>query len=86
MQYEYKADYFKAKVTAKDVQRGFAGEKVAKQVEELVNSYNSNGFELYQQFDTQVTVNPGCLGALLGGKASQLTITTTIFRKPLSGG
>ncbi|MEI9918556.1 MAG: hypothetical protein WDO14_07115 [Bacteroidota bacterium] len=80
-QYTYKVDYFHCNVTASDISNNTAGTKVAQQVEEKINAYMNQGFELYQQFNTVVEVKPGCLASLMGKTVDYVTITTTVFRK-----
>ena len=82
--YEYKVDYFNSNVTAFEVEKKTAGAKVAQQVEQKINQYMSQGFELYQQFNTLVEVKQGCLAGLMGKRTDYITITTTVFRKEIA--
>lgn len=81
--YEYKVDYFNSNVTEAEVAKKIAGPKIAQQVEQKINQFMNQGFELYQQFNTLVEIKPGCLAGLMGKKADYTTITTTVFRKEI---
>lgn len=82
MKYHYKVAYINANVSSSDLSNGKAGAKVAEQVEKKINSYMDQGYELYQQFQTNVFVSTGCLDGLFGGgKAPNQAIITTVFRK-----
>jgi len=81
--YDYKVDYISANVSVSDMNTGKAGAKIASQVQEKINGYMSQGYELYQQFHTNVMVSPGCLDGLGGAKTRYETIISTVFRKEI---
>jgi hypothetical protein len=80
--YKYKVDYLDAKVTASDVSKGSAGQKIANQVEIKLREWADKGFEYYSQGMVDVSVHPGC-SALFGQKTESINVMVLVFRKPL---
>jgi len=80
--YEYKVDYLDAKVTASDVSKGNAGQKIASQVEIKLREWVDKGYEYYSQDMVHVDVNPGCM-ALFGQKSEKINVMVLVFRRPL---
>ena len=57
------------------------GETIAKQLGEIISREASEGW-VFEDYETvQVTVNPGCLSILGGGKANLLTYGVVIFSR-----
>lgn len=81
--YDYKVDYISANVSVSDMNTGKAGAKIASSTWEAINGYMNHGYELYQQFHTNVMVSPGCFEALWGVKTRYETLITTVFRKEI---
>lgn len=79
--YEYKVDFLEAKVTAGDVAKGLAGEKIVNQVEIKLREWVDKGYEYYTQNTITFTVQPGCM-ALFGQKTETRRILVLVFRRP----
>jgi len=63
-----------------------AGQKigeVSSQLQDIINHYASYGWELVQVGSVSLTVNEGCLAALLGRSSSQLRYDQVVFRQPI---
>jgi hypothetical protein len=80
--YEFKVDYLDAKVTASDVSKGVAGQKIANQVEIKLREWMDKGYEYYSQSMVNVTVHPGCM-ALFGQKTENINVMVLVFRRLL---
>ena len=57
-----------------------AGE-VAGQLDQLINSYASQGWEFYQLGSVNIEVKPGCIGGLLGRESDYIRYDQAIFRR-----
>lgn len=51
-------------------------------LEGVVNQWANQGWEFYSVETIGVVEKPGCLGALLGGKATSIDYYVVVFRKP----
>lgn len=77
--YEYKVVNLKADVTAGDVVKGIAGNKVATQVELNLKEYAQGGWEYYSIIPVEVRIKKGCLGDKNG--PDSVSIHTMVFRR-----
>ena len=58
------------------------GDKVvAEYLEEKINSMAREGWEYVRSEQMNLTVNPGCIPALLGSKPQTTTYSVAVFRK-----
>jgi tRNA A37 threonylcarbamoyltransferase TsaD len=75
-QYEYHVEPFIGNIKESENIR-----LVAEQLQNMINKAVSGGWE-FDRIDTiQISVQPGCLGALLGAKNSLITHNFVIFRR-----
>ena len=79
--YEYKVDYLEVKVTAGDMGKGLAGEKIVSQVEIKMREWVDKGYEYFTQNTIAFTIQPGCM-ALFGQKTESREMLVLVFRKP----
>lgn len=54
---------------------------VSKQLEAEINNQATQGWEFWTFNDVNIQVQPGCLGALLGAKASYMAYDQLVFRR-----
>lgn len=76
MKYTYFVAPFKGSISS-----GQRAEDVAKQLQDLINHYESHGWEFVETASVDIEVKPGCLGALLGAKVQYVRHDQVIFRK-----
>jgi hypothetical protein len=76
MSYEYKAIPFKAQLSRKDTANA-----IATQLENLINDQAIDGWEFDCLDDVGVSIEPGCISALLGGRTQYLRYDIVIFRR-----
>jgi hypothetical protein len=76
--YEYKVVPFLGQAAAADKR---AAEKVAEQLQQLVDQFVAQGWEFYRIDRVEIAVAPGCLAALSGGKMSFAGWDMVIFRR-----
>jgi hypothetical protein len=62
--------------------RQHRGNEAAVYLEGVVNSNASDGWEFYRVDAIGVSVKPGCLAALVGGKRVMSTYYVVTFRRP----
>ena len=62
---------------------GRSADEVAQQLETLINSIASEGWEFIDLRNTNIEVKPGCLSALFGAKNSYIRYDMVIFRRPI---
>ena len=74
--YEYKVVPFIGRIKRKQ-----SAADVSAQLEAVIDSYASEGWELYQMADVNIEVSPGCLAGLFGGKQSYVRFDQLIFRR-----
>jgi hypothetical protein len=53
----------------------------AKQLEELINGQAQQGWEFVRVETIDTSVSPGCLAALLGGRAAVVSFNMVVFRR-----
>lgn len=56
-------------------------DNVSDQLEELINKGDAEGWEFSQLGNVNIEVQPGCLAALFGAKASYIRYDMAIFKK-----
>jgi len=78
-QFEYKVVPFIGKIGA-----GENAGKVSAQLQSLIDTHASDGWELHLMGDVNIQVSPGCLGALFGAKAAYVRFDQIIFRKAVA--
>jgi len=76
MNYQYKVVPFIGKLKS-----GESAEIAAQQLQNLISQYTSQGWEFVQLGDVNIEIQPGCIAALLGQKASYITFDQVVFRK-----
>jgi hypothetical protein len=59
---------------------------VSAQLRDLINHYASYGWELVEIGSVSLTINEGCIGALLGRSSSQHSYDQVIFRRRIEHG
>lgn len=74
--YEFKVVPFIGKIKSSE-----SAEAVGRQLEALIASGTSGGWEFYQLSDVNIQVSPGCLAGLLGSKESYIRFDQIIFRR-----
>lgn len=65
----------KGKQNAKDV---------SKQLQELINAYAKKGWQFHSVAEVNISVAPGCLAGLLGGKNEYTKYDQVVFCRPLT--
>lgn len=79
-------EYMMVQVPPNIVVRGAPkGQEAAYYLQDLVNKEAQNGWEFYRVDTVGVVENPGCLGALLGQKATYTEYYVITFRRPKAG-
>lgn len=76
MKYEYKVIPFIGSIKS-----GQGADVAAQQLQSLVAQNATGGWEFVQLGDVNIEVQPGCLGALLGQKATYLRFDQIILRR-----
>jgi hypothetical protein len=62
--------------------KNVTGEQVvAEYLEEQINIMARDGWEYVRSEQMNLTVNPGCLGMLFGGKAETTAYSVAVFKK-----
>ena len=79
--YEYFTEPFSGQTTEKDKQKGTT---LAKQLNELINLYASQGWEFYRVDQLTIIVKNGCLATLFGNPFSSQIYDVVIFRRETS--
>ena len=54
---------------------------VAEQLQSVIDHYAQHGWEFYGVEKVGYTINPGCLGALLGNAPTYTNIDLVVFRR-----
>ncbi len=57
------------------------GNEAATHLQQIVDKYAVDGWEFYRIDNFGVNVQPGCLGALFGGKAQSIVYYVVTFRR-----
>lgn len=65
------------------VKEGATSAAVAAQLQSLIDQCASQGWEYYRIEQINVSIAPGCLGALFGAKPVPWVIQSAVFRLPL---
>lgn len=68
-------------LSEKEVKSPKGAEKLKREIEGAINDFSAKGYEFHNQITMPVTVNPGCLGSLLGSKSQQINVPVLVFRK-----
>ena len=78
--YEYKMIQMPPNITvqAKEAR----GNEAAYYLEQVANQWSAQGWEFYRVDTVGVVTNPGCLGMLLGARASLLEYFVVTMRRP----
>lgn len=50
-------------------------------VQSKIQEFTDKGYEFHSQVYVPVSINPGCISSLLGGKTQYLNVPLFIFRK-----
>jgi hypothetical protein len=83
MEYEYRVTNFDAEVTRSELASRKTGEKIAAQLEILLQEHAREGWELQGQYQFSVKVNDdGCFLFPNKGPAS-FTLYQLVFRRPM---
>lgn len=83
--YEYKVEPINNGVSSFDIAAKSAGDKIAGEIEEIIEAHISQGWELHAQYNIAVKHNKGCL-SLLGflGSSDQKQIPVLVFKRQTS--
>jgi hypothetical protein len=76
--YEYQVVPFQGQIKS-----GGSAQEVSVQLQNLVNQYATQGWELFIIQDVKIQVTPGCLASLFGAGASYISYDQIIFRRPV---
>lgn len=76
--YQYSVVPFIGKIKGKQ-----SAQDVAQQLQAVINDQAEKGWEFVGLADVNIEVQPGCLGALLGGKNTYLRFDQVVFRKAI---
>jgi hypothetical protein len=79
--FEYRIVPFIGDVSSRDKR---SAQKVADQLQAVINANIGNGWEFYRIDQVQIVVSPGCLGALFGGSQTTVALDQVTFRRRLS--
>jgi hypothetical protein len=74
--YEYKVVPFIGKV-----KQGGSAEEVSRQLQSLISTNATDGWEMYQLEEVNIEVSPGCIAGLFGAKESYEKFDQVIFRR-----
>ncbi|MDT4966579.1 MAG: hypothetical protein QOJ64_1316 [Acidobacteriota bacterium] len=79
MGYEYKMIQIPPTITVKA--KEYRGNEAAFYLESITNEQASQGWEFYRVDTVGVLTEPGCLGALFGGKQAAIEYYVVTFRR-----
>lgn len=82
---ETKFEYKMVQLPQTFVLKKDTGNEIAVYLETLAREWASKGWEFHRIDSVGVAVNPGCLGAFTGVKATMTYYNIVTFRKPLPG-
>jgi hypothetical protein len=79
MSYRYRVVPFVGRVRA---DRSETAQTVSMQLQQVIDHYAEEGWELYSIEKVGIEVHPGCLGAFFGRGITYLNYDQIIFRQP----
>lgn len=63
------------------IKSGASAKEVSAQLENIINSHASQGWDFCSVDSVNITIRPGCLAGLLGGKTSYVRYDQVIFKR-----
>jgi hypothetical protein len=81
MDYRYHVVPFLAQVNSRDSR---SADRIAAQLQSVIDTNVTEGWEFYRIDQVQVSVKRGCLGALLGQKETLMALDHVILRRELA--
>lgn len=81
MDYEHRVVPFLGDVRSRDKD---SADKVAKQLQAVIDSNAVGGWEFYRIDQVQIAVQPGCLAGILGAKVTMIGLDQITFRRAKS--
>jgi len=76
--YDYKCIAFRASISSSS-----GVQEIANQLQSAIKQYATDGWEFCNVSHVSTTVNPGCLGGMLGKKQSTVSYDVIVFRKAM---